>query len=249
MAASLVALHRHLHLSDAETFARSAEFHSPGSRLSNAAPPTGGKVLLLDDSAIRCRSINAARKGITESGRCGRFELMCAALYVTPAAAGQLDTYWQIVQMPRVFEWNWLAPQHLQEWMSDIDGVLCRDPVVFDDDGPEYEVVIAKAVPLYLPRRPIHTLISCRLKRWRFVTEQWLAEHGVAAGELVLHPAPPAEVRRRQGQYGRWKGEHYRNSPCTLFIESSAIQAPLIARTALKPVLCVENMTMYQHKL
>jgi len=100
-------------------------------------------------------------------------------------------------------------------------------------------------VPLYLPRRRVRSLITCRLARWRSVTREWLARYGVVAGELVFHPAPSAEARRQQGQYGRWKGEHYRNSGCTLFIESSAAQAAVIAQAAGKPVLCLENKRMY----
>lgn len=244
MAASLLALHRHVHLSDAETFARTGGFCTPGLRLT-ARPPTAGKVLLLDDSAITCRSINAARKQIRRSERCGGFELICGAVYVTPAAVQQLDVSCRIVPMPRVFEWNWLASQQLETWMSDVDGVLCYDPAAFDDDSPRYEAALRDAVPRYLPRRPVRSLVTCRLARWRRVTEDWLARYGVVARELILHPAPTAEARRKEGRYGQWKGEHYRKSPCTLFVESSAMQAAVVAQVARKPVLCLENNRMY----
>jgi len=245
MAASLVALHRHVPLSDAETFARTGGFYTPGLRLRTTKPPKEGKVLLLDDSAITCRSINAARRQIEQSERCRRFELICGAVYVVPEAASRLDVFGRIVPMPRVFEWNWLASQQLETWMCDVDGVLCHDPPVFDDDGPGYEAALRDAVPLYLPRRRVRSLITCRLARWRSVTEAWLARYGVVAGELVFHPAPSAEARRKQGRYGLWKGEHYRASGCTLFVESSATQAPVIAQAAGKPVLCLENKRMY----
>ena len=244
MAASLVALHRHLPLSDAETFARTGGFYTPGMRL-RARPPADGKVLLLDDSAMSCRSINAARRQIDRGGRCGKYEVICGAVYVTPAAARRVDVFSRIVAMPRVFEWNWLASQQLASWMCDVDGVLCYDPPVFDDGGPKYEAALRDAVPRYLPRRRIGSLITCRLARWRRVTEDWLARYGIVARELILHPAPTAEARRKQGRYGQWKGEHYRKSPCTLFVESSAMQAAVIARVARKPVLCLENNRIY----
>ena len=75
MAASLLALHRHIPLSDAETFARTGRFYTPGPRL-GAGPPTEGKVLLLDDSALTCRSIDAAQTQIHESPRCRPFDLI-----------------------------------------------------------------------------------------------------------------------------------------------------------------------------
>jgi orotate phosphoribosyltransferase len=245
MAASLLALHRHLPLADTDTFARTGAFYAPGLRLGDT-PPRDGKVLLLDDSAFTGRSIDRACEQIRQSGQCSRFEVLRGALYVVPAAAGQLDVFYRIVAMPRVFEWNWLAHQHLPQWMCDLDGVLCRDPPVFDDGGPAYEAAIGDAVPLYLPRRPVGALVSCRLERWRPTTEAWLRRHHVAARELILHPAPSAEARRRRGHYGRWKGEHYGASRCTLFVESSALQAPAIARVAQKPVLCLEDKRLYR---
>lgn len=246
MAASLLALHRQLPLADAETLARTGGFYTPGLRLRNVSPPRGGKVLLLDDSAITCRSIAAAHRLVKQSERCQGFELTCGALYVTPTAAQRLDVFCRIVPMPRVFEWNWLAHQNLAQWMSDLDGVVCCDPPVFDDDGPAYQAALRDAVPLYLPRRPVRALISLRLRRWRSLTQQWLARHRVVALELILHPAPTAKARRKQGEYGRWKSEHYRKSPCTLFIESSAGQAAVIARVSRKPVLCLEDKRIYQ---
>jgi uncharacterized HAD superfamily protein len=245
MAASLLALFRHVHLSDVETFSRTGKFHTPGSRLATPAPTAGAKVLLLDDSSIRCRAIGSAEKKIRESPRCDGFELLRGAFYVTPEAAVRLDVYHRVVPLPRVFEWNWMAHQNLGRWMCDVDGVLCRDPAVFDDDGPEYEQALRRAEPLYLPRHPVRTLITCRIQRWRSVTRQWLRRHGVIVSELIMHPAHSAEARRRQGGYGHWKGNCYRTSPCTLFIESSAAQAPAIARAAGKPVLCLEDKRIY----
>jgi uncharacterized HAD superfamily protein len=245
MVASLLALHRHVHLADADTFARSGGFYTPGARLA-AFAPSAGKVLLLDDSVLSCRSIDSAERRIREGGRCGRFELIRGAFYAAPAAAERLDVFCRVVPMPRAFQWNWLAHQHLGQWTSDLDGVVCRDPAVHDDDGPQYEAAIRNAAPLYLPQRPIRSVITCRVERWRAITEDWLRRHHVQAQELILHPAPNAQARRRQGNYGRWKGEQYRRSPSTLFIESSARQALAIAEVSQKPVLCLENMKVYQ---
>ena len=245
MAASLLALFRHVHLSDAETFARTGKFYTPGLRLRLTAPASGKKVLLLDDSSIRCQAIGAAEKEIRKSRRCDGFELIRAALYVTPEAAQRLDVHHRVVHMPRVFEWNWTTHQNLGHWMSDVDGVLCRDPMVFDDGGPEYEKALRHAEPLYLTRHTVRTLITCRIEPWRAVTRQWLRRHNVVSRELIMHPAPSAKARRKQGGYGLWKGNHYRNSRCTLFIESSAAQAPAIARVAGKPVLCLEDKRIY----
>ncbi len=246
MVASILALLRHVHLSDAETFARTGKFYSPGRRLRIPAPASGQKVLLLDDSSIGCQSIDSAEKMIRRSGRHDTFEVIRAALYVTPEAAERLDVYHRVVHVPRIFEWNWYACRRLRHSMSDIDGVLCRDPPVVDDDGPEYENALRNAEPLHLLRYPVRSLITCRIERWRTVTRDWLSRYGVVAKRLLMHPAPSAEARRKQGGYGQWKGRHYGRSACTLFIESSAAQAPVIARTARKPVLCLEDKRLYQ---
>jgi uncharacterized HAD superfamily protein len=130
--------------------------------------------------------------------------------------------------------------------MLDIDGVLCVDSPVFDNDGPEYVAAIENAVPLHLPRVPVGALISCRLERWREQTESWLKRHGVKYGRLILSSYPTAADRRRQCNYGRYKGEQYRDCGATLFIESSSDQAPEIARVSGKPVICLGDKGVHQ---
>jgi len=244
LTACIVGLHRHLPVADVETFCRTGEFYRPSQRLRETPPAKRPRVLLLDDSIFSGRTMGAAVAKI----RASRPEtpLVRAAVYAAPGSQRHIDLFHRVVAMPRVFAWNWLASAHLGEFLSDIDGVLCYDPGVFDNDGPQYQDALRHARPFYLPRQPVGGLITCRLARWRNITRDWLARHGVRYGKLTMYPAATADERRARGGYGQWKGEHFRRSQFTLCFESSRHQAPAIAATSGKPVVCLENGKLYK---
>jgi uncharacterized HAD superfamily protein/hypoxanthine phosphoribosyltransferase len=238
MVASLLALHRNLPLGCLGI----NEWLGHGMR---ALPERldSGTILLLDDSLQSGGSMRNARRQVEACLR--RYRLVTGALYVDPGKQAAVDYCLQVVPRPRVFAWNWISHARLTRCLSDIDGVLCYDPPVFDDDGPEYQYALCGARPLHVPTRPIGGLVTGRLSRWRELTEGWLASYGVRFGQLTMYPAETATERQRRCDVPHWKGRVLRNGPWDWMVESSAAQAPEIARVAGKPVICLENERVY----
>jgi orotate phosphoribosyltransferase len=133
----------------------------------------------------------------------------------------------------------------LEHSCVDIDGVLCRDPTEEEnDDGPMYEDFLVNAEPLLIPSAPVGWLVTCRLEKYRDLTEQWLANHGVIYRELIMMDLPSKAARIAAGSHARFKAEVYANTNAKLFIESSAWQAYEIANRTGKPVFCLETRRM-----
>jgi uncharacterized HAD superfamily protein len=129
--------------------------------------------------------------------------------------------------------------------MFDMDGVICTEPAAFDDDGPEYQNALKNAAPLHTPSVEIHTICTNRLEKWRRITEDWLTQYGVRFKNLVMQQYPTAARRRQKSHPGKYKGEHFKKSGCTVFIESSAAQSAVIAKVAGKPAISLEDRRVY----
>ena len=125
--------------------------------------------------------------------------------------------------------------------------MLCRDPFNGEnDDGDKYLHFLRTVSPLVVPTGVIKTLVTCRLEKYRNITEEWLASNGVRYCELIMLDMPDGETRRRWGKHGEHKGEIYRRSDACLFIESNVCQACKIADIAMKPVLAIDvNQMIY----
>lgn len=201
--------------------------------------------LVVDDSVCSGFSINEARKQIKDVNVLIRVNY--AAVYAAPSAQRHVDVFWEVCPLPRVFEWNVMHHSIVENACIDIDGVLCRDPMESENDDGEHYLNFMKTVqPLVVPTGVIHTLVTCRLEKYRTVTEEWLAASKISYLRLVMLDMPDGEARRRWGKHGEFKGEVYRNSDACLFIESSELQAYEIANTSIKPVLAVDvNQMIY----
>jgi orotate phosphoribosyltransferase len=201
--------------------------------------------LVVDDSVCSGFSINVARKQIEDANVLIRIDY--AAVYVAPDAQCHVDLFWEICPLPRVFEWNVMHHSIVEKACVDIDGVLCRDPMESEnDDGERYLNFMKTVQPLVVPTGIIYMLVTCRLEKYRTVTEEWLAVSKIRYMKLVMLDMPDGEARRRWGKHGEFKGEVYRNSDACLFIESSESQAYRIANTSIKPVLAVDvNQMIY----
>ena len=200
-------------------------------------------VLVVDDSLNRGCAMREARERLSHLYDDVKFTF--AAIYVVPDGRDDVDIAFEVVRLPRIFEWNFIHHIYLEDAFVDIDGVLCRDPLACEmDGGAAYLRFLESAVPLYRPTRPIACLVTTRSEKYRPQTEAWLARCGIAYNRLVMHdPAssrePPGPVRE-----ARFKGEIYRDSKAMLFIESEHSQALEIARIAGKPVLSMERNEM-----
>ncbi len=195
------------------------------------------KILVIDDSVASGTQMENARERL----KAFDVEKVFAAVYATKVGARHVDVYCDIVKQPRLFQWNIFNTQQVENAMFDMDGVLCADPTV-DDDGEQYVAEITNAKPLYIPKYTIDTIITCRLEKYRAITEDWLRAHNVSYNNLIMLPFSSKRERLRWGRHGEWKGEYYQVRPNALFYESSLVQARKIKAIANKPVFCTEIM-------
>lgn len=207
------------------------------------SPLAAKHILLVDDSLISGGSMRLAleRVKVVFGGRV----TTCVAI-VHPAKRDEVDCSFIEMPQPRLFEWNALHHPEVANACFDLDGVLCVDPTAAEnDDGVRYCEFLRSAKPLLRPTRPIGHIVSARLEKYRSLTEDWLAAHGVQYGQLHLIDLPSAAERQRLGSHGAHKARVYRETGAFLFYESERSQAAEIARLAGRPVLCTADMAMY----
>lgn len=113
-----------------------------------------------------------------------------------------------------------------------------------DDDGFRYEAFLANAQPYHAPTVKIKTLVTCRLEKYRGLTEAWLAKHGIEYDELIMMDYPDKAAQKKAGRHSTYKADVYKESGAMLFIESSLYQAKRIASESGKEVFCVDTMQM-----
>ena len=246
LAGSMVALALNRPLGDLEGFAEGRMLASGSTRRSDALERSildFRHVLVVDDSTRTGNAMVEARQRLTAVS--SRTKLTFCVIYGVPDMPPAVDLCLEVVPELRLFEWNVMHHPILAKACLDIDGVLCHDPLESqNDDGRAYLDFIANASSLHLPSRPIGTLVTSRLTKYRAQTEDWLGRHNVHYDRLVMLDLPDAETRRRMQAHGRFKGEYYRDCDATFFIESELSQAQQIAAISGKPVLSLEGPVM-----
>jgi len=198
----------------------------------------GNKVLLVDDSIYDGGAMHRARDTFGK-------ECITCAIYAHPKSVDRVDLYAVALDGPRCFEWNFSGIKATENFIFDMDGVICEDPKAFDDDGPKYQEAIRRVKPLYLPQTKIKAICTNRIERWRPETTMWLKQHGVVYGELIMQPFATAVERRKKSDPGEYKAAHYVSSQYGLFVESHDSQAKVISNKSKKPVLSIESMRIF----
>lgn len=207
------------------------------------SPHKARHILLVDDSIASGASLKRALERMAATGFRGRLST-CAAI-VAPSQRASVDVSFITMPQPRIFEWNAFHHACIENACFDLDGVLCVDPHERDnDDGPRYRQFLRTARPLFAPSVRIGHIVSARLEKYRSLTEEWLAAHGIKYGALHLIDLPDKEARMRLNAHSQHKARVYRETGAALFYESDPGQARQIARAAGKPVLCVADMSM-----
>jgi len=198
------------------------------------------KILIVDDSVFNGMQMQAVKAKIEKAGI--RHEIMYAAVYVKPGSQKMVDYFYELLPTPRFFEWNVFHHTAMKHFCVDIDGVLCRDPTEEEnDDGDMYGTFINDVESWIAPSKTIGWIVTCRLEKYRALTEKWLDKHGIKYKHLIMMDMPDKESRIKSGSHAEFKAHVYRNTYSTLFIESSMDQAVEIARLAGKEVLCMET--------
>jgi uncharacterized HAD superfamily protein/orotate phosphoribosyltransferase len=201
------------------------------------------KILVVDDSIASGSAMLKCKERLKEYN--SDFDLKFCAIYVIPGKEKMVDYYFEVVPLPRYFQWNVFNHTSLEKACFDIDGVLCIDPTEEqNDDGEKYLDFVLNAPPLYIPGSKIGTIVTSRLEKYREATEKWLAKNNVRYNELVMLDLPDKEARQRANSHAEHKAKTFMESQYVLFIESSLGQALEINRITKKPVLCTENFEM-----
>lgn len=242
LAANLLALYFNLPITDVAGLCEGRVLGT-GQRYNSGMPCNLAdikKVLVIDDSISTGASMEKVKTIIRQAGL--PYQFCYAAVYTTFAVRGMVDFWSQIIDNPRRFEWNVLTTSSLEQTCVDLDGVICRDPLeVENDDGKNYRHFIANAELLVRPSYEIGWIVTCRLEKYRDLTEEWLKQHGIRYHNLVMMGLPDKATRVASKAYASFKAEVYKSSKASLFIESSPIIAQEIAALSGKNVLCLNG--------
>jgi uncharacterized HAD superfamily protein/hypoxanthine phosphoribosyltransferase len=201
------------------------------------------KILVVDDSIASGSAMVEVKESLKNLE--SKFDLKYCAVYIIPGKEKMVDYFFEIVPLPRYFQWNILNHTTLEKACFDIDGVLCADPLPEqNDDGPKYIDFILNAPPLFIPGSKIGTVVTSRLEKYRKETETWLKANNIKYNDLVMLDLPDMAARQRANNHGDHKAKAYMAKPYVLFVESEYHQAVEINRISKKPVLCTANFEM-----
>ena len=201
------------------------------------------RILVVDDSVASGDAMDKCKESLKSIS--DNFSISYCAIYVIPGKEKVVDYYFEIVPLPRYFQWNIFNHTTLEKTCFDIDGVLCLDPTEEqNDDGEKYRNFILNAPPLFIPGSKIGTLVTSRLEKYRKETETWLKNNNIKYNQLVMLNLPDKEARQKANSHAEHKAKTYKGGSYVLFIESSISQAIEINKITKKPVLCTENFEM-----
>ena len=201
------------------------------------------KILVVDDSVASGDAMDKCKESLKSVS--ADFSISYCAIYVIPGKEKVVDYFFEVVPLPRYFQWNIFNHTTLEKACFDIDGVLCVDPTEEqNDDGEKYRNFILNAPPLFIPGSKIGTLVTSRLEKYRKETETWLKNNNIKYNQLVMLDLPNKEARQKANSHAEHKAKTYKGGSYVLFIESSLSQAIEINRLTQKPVLCTENFEM-----
>ena len=242
--ATMIALYLNKKLSDIDTFfSGGGKTYSCGERKRLLCKKNDSvrKVLVVDDSVNLGHANQNARNIIMHSDL--KYDCIFLAPYATKEGRRFVDIYFEEIEYPRIFEWNLFHHPLLSNSFMDIDGVLNVDLPV-DDDGPIYSKYLKEAIPLFTPTVSVGTLISCRLEKYRDLTEEWLNKNNIKYDKLILLDFPDKETRQEWNKHGEYKAEWYKKNKGYVFVESDRHQAQVIANITKRPVICVETNSL-----
>lgn len=252
--ANLLALYLNKPYTDIDSFI-DGRIYGCGKRGDTIETTNNKKILIIDDSICSGKAVAKAKDRIAKAKLDNKFQFLYSAIFATTNAKNRINIYCEIVDGTRFFQWNLFHhPPLLSQSFCDIDGVLCPNPPI-DDDGEQYIQYIRNAPKLYTPTVEIDTLISCRLEKYRAITEEWLKKNDIKYRHLILLNLPTKEARQKWHKHGEYKGLQYKDSQAILFIESSLWEAKKIQQISKKPVFCIEifdilkNSTAMQKRL
>lgn len=242
--ANLIALYLNKPFTDIDSFI-DGRVYSTGRRGDYINNNYSDKVLIIDDSILAGNALKKVKDKLLIYQRTHpNILIQYGVVYASPEGKNKVDFFCEIIDGSRLFQWNLFHhPLILPNAILDIDGVLCPNPPI-DDDGPQYLSYISNAPTLYTPTIKVDKLVTCRLEKYRAVTEKWLKINHIQYNELHMLNFKTREERIAWGKHGIYKGNIYKKSDNILFIESSYDEALQIYKVAGRPVFCTETFEM-----
>lgn len=240
--ANLLALYLNRPYTDLDSFVN-GHIYKAGARGQFFDMSAYRKVLVVDDSVASGSALAKCKELLRPMA--DRFDFKYCAIYVIPEKRDLVDYYFELLPLPRYFQWNILNHTVLEKSCFDIDGVLCVDPPdEVNDDGQRYVDFLLNAAPLFVPGCKIGTLVTSRLEKYRPQTEQWLSMNKIKYEKLIMSDHQSQEERQKANDHAAHKAREYASPHYALFVESSLPQAIQINRLTGKPVLCTETFEM-----
>jgi uncharacterized HAD superfamily protein len=202
------------------------------------------KVLVVDDSIKFGGQLKEVKQKLNSLDSI-HFKFL--SVFASTDSKEMVDYCLEIIDKPRVFQWNLLNSWIYEYSCVDIDGVLCEDPTEDqNDDAEAYMNFLKNAKPKYIPSCHIGVLVTNRLEKYRLPTEEWLNKNNIKYNSLIMLDLPDKKTRVKLGIHSNFKSEIYKSHiNHLLFIESNINQAIEINRNTGRNVFCVENMTFY----
>jgi orotate phosphoribosyltransferase len=204
-------------------------------------------IIVIDDSVDKGRAMGKAMAMIDSVD--ADFSVTKAALIVKEETKHNADLYYKIIEAPRTFEWN-ILHRKISSYASDgvlavdLDGVLCPNPPKGADDDEEWYVEWLKSAnPFLIPGFEIDVIITCRLEKYRAITEAWLEEQNVRYKKLIMWDVPTKADR--QGRFAKHKIDSLLTVKPDMFWESNRQQSEAIWKKTRIPTLCIDDMTMF----
>ena len=191
-------------------------------------------ILLVDDGVGLGTSMKKAKNMVIN--KYPNLKITTYSPFVEPFSTDKVDIYCTVLR-DQFMPWS-IMKRGIEVACVDIDGVLTEDvPAQFDTDDENYITFLRNQKPMFRPDRPIHTLVSGRLEKYREITEEWLNKNNITYKHLILLNLPN-KYERSKINVGEYKANVYRNSGTELFIESDFNEANTIHNLTKMPVFC-----------
>jgi len=205
------------------------------------------KVLVVDDSIATGNSLAALKESIPPELM---KKLTFLAFYSSKPVRSEVDMLIAHVPNPRVFEWNIFHHPMLGDALLEMEGILCKAPLLEQTKTEEaYLDYINNVESFIIPNHKIHSIVTRRNEKYREQTEAWLKKSDVAYDNLIMDSSPINGKMVNTDTNYRLKVLHYKKSDTKLFFESEPSEARKLCKLAAKAVYCVANNRMYNPQL
>lgn len=233
----------------------------------NEKVPEGGKrmncikktnfknILIIDDNVASGSAINEVKNTINNFKNKDKYNFIYSCVYLeSEESKNMVDIYLENIRIPGsllyLYEWNIMHfdAKFTEQFMCDIDGIVCKDPPDESLDINAYEEYIKNPIINVIPSRKIGAFVTYRLNKYRDITATWLNSLGISYDNLYMFNAKSYNERASITTPAEYKAFVYSKADwAILFIESDDKQAQEIAKLTHKPVFSFESGKMYKN--